>query len=729
MSPAVRPLFLALATSLLLAGSILTPLAAGVDPTSDGRAGALPPKKEATSAAKWTKMNPGSAPPTGWDYSLAYDPVADRTILYCGYQNETWSYDYEVDAWTKQSPNSWPSAKMWCEIVYDERAGKVILVGAYASNKSLPLETWSYDLASDKWTDLRPTTSPSPRTEFSLVYHSGMQRVLMFGGEGTAPAALDETWAYDSATNNWTDLAPTTRPSGRSTTALAYDTQSDVVVLFGGWVNLEDTWTYSRGNNTWSKMSPPAAGTPVGRQKHGMAYDLVSDRVVLFGGYVAGGGGARDETHLYDFENDSWAEVTPSPSPPWSQEPGLAYDLQSDRVIEFGGAGSGFHNQTWAFDDPYEGPPQVVTTTPADGAKGVPVSSLIGVTFSTGMATASVESAISSNPTAPGKFAWVTGDVSVTLDPAADLQFSTKFTFTIATGARSKGGTAIASAYLFSFTTEDRPPPVPRIIATAPTDGSVGVAAGSTISVTFDQEMDAAATEAAISITPTVNGAVTWDASAEILTLAPSSPLADATTYSVTVGTAARSKAGVALPTAHVFGFNTASPKDSIPPMISHTPPGPVEELTPLKIVASVIDGSGVGAVRLHYRFAGQPAFSMLPMSRGDSDRFSATIPGASVMVDRVEYYIEASDTAGNSATSPIGAPGSFHSVVVTAAPVSPKKGFDWTLVFVALAIILAAVALLAVAGRRKRRPQCRWCGSPHSASAPCSAGAGGWPG
>ncbi len=53
----------------------------------------------------------------------------------------------------------------------------------------------------------------------------------------------------------WTELAPATSPPARSTHGMAYDGESDRIVLFGGWVggldtaSMDDTWAYDFNAN------------------------------------------------------------------------------------------------------------------------------------------------------------------------------------------------------------------------------------------------------------------------------------------------------------------------------------------------------------------------------------------------------------------------------------------------------------------------------------------------
>ena len=57
-------------------------------------------------------------------------------------------------------------------------------------------------------------------------------------------------------------MEPTTRPSPRTETGMAYDAESDRVILFGGVPQNDDTWAYDLNTNTWTLMEPAARPSP-----------------------------------------------------------------------------------------------------------------------------------------------------------------------------------------------------------------------------------------------------------------------------------------------------------------------------------------------------------------------------------------------------------------------------------------------------------------------------------
>jgi len=194
--------------------------------------------------------------------------------------------------------------------------------------------------------------APQARAGFAMAYDSESDRVVLFGGElGRAwgPAGSD-TWSYNPTTNRWTQMSPSIGPRGRGGHDMVYDTESDRIILFGGTDQSGEgdgaAWAYDFNTDTWTEQAP---GPPA---RHGlrMAYDTESDRVILFGGRPAQQGGSLfNDTWAYDFNTDSWTEMKPSISPSARTHHYMTYDAESDRVIVWAGSGTSCRN-VWAYD-------------------------------------------------------------------------------------------------------------------------------------------------------------------------------------------------------------------------------------------------------------------------------------------------------------------------------------------------------------------------------------------
>ncbi len=259
----------------------------------------------------WTNLAPAAAPPARSVFGMTYDTRSDRAIVFGGSDgysplNDTWAYDSQANAWTRMSPAASPPARAYAVLAYDSKADRTILFGGWSSSGGYS-DTWAYDFDSNAWEELAPAVAPSPRYYHAMVYDVQSDRIILFGGTDVS-GHLADTWAYDYGANEWTEMAPATSPPARDSHSMAYDALSRQVVMFGGWGPsipgnfADDSWAYDYGTNTWTELAPGTS--PPARNSAAMAYDTESDRVVLFGGQVSANVLA-DDTWIY-------AALTPS---------------------------------------------------------------------------------------------------------------------------------------------------------------------------------------------------------------------------------------------------------------------------------------------------------------------------------------------------------------------------------------------------------------------------------
>jgi len=239
-------------------------------------------------------------------------------------------------------------------------------------------------------------------------------------------------------------------------------------------------------------------------------------------------------------------------------------------------------NYVWTFTTaaaPDITPPTVISTIPADAAIDVPFNQVISATFSKPMNPATISSA-TFRLTGPGATV-VTGLVAyaavgktLTFIPTANLAPSTLFTATITTAAQDLAGNALASNYVWTFTTGAAPAIIPpQVVSTIPVNGAINVSRNQAVSVTFTEAMNPLTiTTATFSLTgpggTAVVGTVSYDAINFIATLTPTVALTASTTYTATVTTGATDLAGNPLTADYAWTFTTV-----IPPAVTATVP------------------------------------------------------------------------------------------------------------------------------------------------------------
>jgi len=137
--------------------------------------------------------------------------------------------------------------------------------------------------------------------------------------------------------------------------------------------------------------------------------------------------------------------------------------------------------------------------------------------------------------------------------------------------------------------------PPPEVENTSPENGAAGVKVDSVISVTFSKPMDKQATGGAFSISPAVDGVLSWQNLDRTMIFTPQSYLSCGTGYSVTISTvAAEAVAGVNLKEDYTFAF-TSEPYTAPDPEFDGMPEGTVntDEAT--------ITVGGAGVYRYRY--------------------------------------------------------------------------------------------------------------------------------
>ena len=88
----------------------------------------------------------------------------------------------------------------------------------------------------------------------------------------------------------------------------------------------------------------------------------------------------------------------------------------------------------------------------------------------------------------------------------------------------------------------------------------------------------------------------------------------------------------------------TATPLDTIPPVLTHTPVTSAAPGQPLTLVATATDNVTVTSVTLFYRHVGFTPYANTIMVRTTGNDYYATIEGSLLSSPGIEYYIEATD-------------------------------------------------------------------------------------
>jgi hypothetical protein len=174
-----------------------------------------------------------------------------------------------------------------------------------------------------------PNAGPPARHSAGMAYDSQREVTVLFGGfaGNTRNAPMyGDTWEWDGV--SWR-LVATTGPSPRMGHSMVFDEARGVVVLFGGG-GLDgfnsDTWEWD--GREWKLVAQTG---PSARSRAGMAYDKERNKVVLFGGIP------RDTNDTWEWDGVKWTEIRTTQGPSGRSRVGMAFDAGRKKIILFGG--------------------------------------------------------------------------------------------------------------------------------------------------------------------------------------------------------------------------------------------------------------------------------------------------------------------------------------------------------------------------------------------------------
>lgn len=236
--------------------------------------------------------------------------------------------------------------------VFDSKADRFFLFGGQVANNVPTNDTWSYDYDTNAWTNVTKGAAPSARAGFGMAYDSQADRIVLFGG--TNSTLLNDTWVFDPTTYTWTQRLPTASPPRLFSPMMVFDAHADRTIVTGLRLGSSflDTWAYDYVANRWL---PVSASGPSSRSGAAMAYDSAAQRELLFGG-ISNSGSPLNDTWSFDYTSRSWTNRSPSSTPPGRNGMVLAYDAAVDRLVLFGGTSivastQVIYHDTWAYDD------------------------------------------------------------------------------------------------------------------------------------------------------------------------------------------------------------------------------------------------------------------------------------------------------------------------------------------------------------------------------------------
>ena len=224
------------------------------------------------------------------------------------------------------------------------------------------------------------------------------------------------------------------------------------------------------------------------------------------------------------------------------------------------------NNYIWTFSTGAVIAPTVIVTDPLNLATNVALNKVISATFSVAMDPLTVTTTTFKlmDGITPVSGAVTYSGTTASFTPTSALSSGKTYTATITTGVKNVPGTAMASNYVWAFSTGAVV--APTVIATDPLDLATNVPLNQAVSATFSTPMDpltiTTATFTLMDGATPVTGAVTY--SGIVATFTPGSPLSGGKTYTATITNSAKNAAGTAMTNNYVWNFSS-------PPLYSLT--------------------------------------------------------------------------------------------------------------------------------------------------------------
>jgi hypothetical protein len=301
----------------------------------------------AAHAAEWTSLTPT------WRCAaqMAFDNANQRTIMFGGttvffdgrYYNDVWEMRLDSMArcrWTRLAVSGTPPQKRDdIVIAYDPAAERMIIFGGSAGLGSRLSDLWALNLTpgSETWQQLTPSgTPPSARHFCSYLYRPGS--LYVFGGEDSV-GTLNDVWRLALDSLAWHQISPSgTPPSPRCQTGAAYDSAANRALIFGGYTGggfTDEVWALdlTPGAEHWTKLSPGGNGPSA---RGGFAYAQGGDQLFVSCGWA--GGDYYNDLYALDIPTLTWSHINPGGDVPLARRnPTGVWDDAFRRFIVFGG--------------------------------------------------------------------------------------------------------------------------------------------------------------------------------------------------------------------------------------------------------------------------------------------------------------------------------------------------------------------------------------------------------
>ncbi|MCI0690675.1 T9SS type A sorting domain-containing protein [candidate division KSB1 bacterium] len=308
-------------------------------------------------AQNWLQLTPasGNAPAPRSNAAAIYDSLNHRLVIFGGKSasgnlNDVWAFDLRTNTWSELTPTSGPAPalRFTANGVYNPAVQQMIIWSGQGSG--FFNDVWAFDLNAESWSQFTPP-DPKPNTRYGVasIFDPKAKEMVAFAGF-TDAGRFDDTWRFNIANATWKEISLTTHPERRCLHSASYDALEHRMIIYGGQTSgpRGDIWAFDLTNNTWADLTPQTS--PAGRWFSTNIYDAVNNRAIIFGGGF-GGGSVTNEVWGFDLAQNSWQQISASGTPPSAREGAVAiYTRAEGRMVVFGGLGNAYFNDIWVLN-------------------------------------------------------------------------------------------------------------------------------------------------------------------------------------------------------------------------------------------------------------------------------------------------------------------------------------------------------------------------------------------
>jgi hypothetical protein len=260
-----------------------------------------------------------------------------------------WQFDLETATWSAITPTGdVPPPAGSRRVAQVPNQSIAYLFGGYGTGFANlgNLYRLDYSGGGAVFTELTQNNAPPARSLHGFAYDAQTDRLFAFAGIGTQGAAttiLGDLWTatIDGDSVTWTDVSPSTAPSPRYGFFYGVDEAAGRLLLFSGAQQTQPTLDPAR--DTWAldlRANPPVwtlllegDAVPPGRRNGCFVMDPLGPRLFVWGGT---GDGATTEKSLFALDarpgKERWSTLDLAEEPPLRSSGMAAFDPGTDRV-------------------------------------------------------------------------------------------------------------------------------------------------------------------------------------------------------------------------------------------------------------------------------------------------------------------------------------------------------------------------------------------------------------